>query len=120
MASAKTADLKGLKWPVPAADLTGAGIPVRLDQLLQSLQLVATDDDRDKATGKSWNDDTPASIQVIKSGALGLTKNSIAWVGSVGGITGAVTAIAGVLSTFVGDVGEPVTIALIGSAALLL
>ena len=120
MAQAKTSDLKGLKWPVPARDLTGDGVPIRLDKLLQSLQLVATDDDRDTATAKSWKDDTPASMQVIKSGALGITKNSIAWVGSVGGVTGAVTAITGVLTAFVGDVGEPVTIALIASAALLL
>ena len=120
MASAKTADLKSLKWPTAAVDLTGDGVPVPLDKLLQSLQLVATDEDRDISTAKSWKAETPASMQVIKSGALGITKNSIAWVGSVGGITGASTAIAGVLTTFVGDVGEPVTIALMGSAALIL
>jgi hypothetical protein len=120
MAQAKTSDLQGLEWPTPARDLKGGGVPISLDKLLQSLQLVATDDDRDTATAKSWKEDTPASMQVIKSGALGITKNSIAWVGSVGGITGAVTAITGVLTAFIGDVGEPVTIALIASAALLL
>ena len=120
MASAKTAELKSLKWPTAAVDLTGDGVPVQLDKLLQSLQLVATDEDRDISTAKSWNVETPASMQVIKSGALGITKNSIAWIGSVGGITGASAAIAGVLTTFVGDVGEPVTIALMGSAALIL
>lgn len=120
MASAKTADLKGLTWPTPAADLQGPGIPIPLDKLLQSLQLVATDDDRDTATAKSWRDDTPASMQVIKSGALGITKNSIKWIGGVGGITGALAAISGVVTPFVGDVGEPVTVALVGSAAVIL
>ena len=120
MASAKTADLKGLKWPVPAVDLTGEDVPVQLDHLLQSLQLAATDEDRDSATAKNWREDTPASMQVIKSGALGITKNSITWVGSVGGVTGAVAAITGVVTAFIDDIGEPVTIALMGSAALIL
>lgn len=121
MASAKTTDLNSLKWPIPAVDLTGDGVPLPLDKLLQSLQLVATDEDRDTATAKSWKDDTPASMQVIKSGALGITKNSIAWVGSVGGIAGASAAIAGAVKAFVGGVGSaPVTIALMGSAALIL
>ena len=120
MASAKTADLKGLTWPTPAADLSGDGVPVQLDHLLQSLQLAATDEDRDSATAKTWRQDTPASMQVIKSGALGITKNSIAWIGGVGGLSGAITAITGVVTAFIGDIGEPVTIALLGSAALIL
>lgn len=120
MSSAKTASLEGLRWPVPASDLSGAGVPLSLDTLLQSLQLVGTDEDREAATGKSWGQDTPASIQVIKSGALGITKYSIAWVGTLGGVAGAGTAITGVVTAFTGSVGEPVAIALLASAALIL
>lgn len=120
MALAKTTDLKGLKWPVSAVDLTGDDVPVRLDKLLQSLQLLGTDDDREATTAQAWNAETPPSLQVIKSGSLAITKKSIVWVKNYGGIAGLLAAVGGVVSSFSGQVGKPVTVALIGSAALIL
>ena len=119
---AKTEDLQGLTWPTPAIDLSGEGVPIQLDTLLQSLQFVATDEDRKTATApdQTWSAETPASMQVIRSGTLTLTKKSIAWIAGFGGIPGALAAIAAIIVPFTGEVGEPVTVTLLGSAALII
>ena len=119
---AKTEDLKGLTWPTPAIDLSGEGVPVQLDTLLQSLEFVATDEDRKTATApdQAWNAETPPSMQVIKAGTMNLTKKSIAWVAGFGGIPGALAALAAIIVPFTGRVGEPVTVTLLGSAALII
>ncbi|TFB71500.1 hypothetical protein [Cryobacterium sp. Hz9] len=86
--------------------------------------MLGTDNDRETTTARTgaqaWKADTPPSPQVIKSGSLAITKTSIGWVKNIGGITGLLTAVAGVVSPFIEQVGEPVTVTLIASAALIL
>src|SRR4051794_38031206 len=122
MATAATQDgavkaqpLNELKWADPAQDL---GPMIGLAELLQSLQLLAKDTDRDAAINKTWRDDTPPSMQVIKSGALGITKAATAWVAAVGGLGGAGSAVAAVFRGLVARAGEPIVVALMGAAAL--
>ncbi len=112
-----SANLASLKWPQPATSVTD---PVPLNTMLQALQLLGTDQDRVIAAGSTWKDDTPASLQVIKSGTLGLTKAATKYVAGFGGVVGLLAAVGGALTAFIGDVGEPVTVAIIGGAAILL
>jgi hypothetical protein len=115
-----TSVLAGMDWPTPAADSVRH---LGLDVLLQGLQLAATDKDREAAADpakQGWDADTPPSMQVIKSGALAITKSGTKWVKNAGGIAAALAALAGVISPFVAKLGAPVAIAFIASAALIL
>jgi ketosteroid isomerase-like protein len=92
-----------------------------LYDLLTSLQLLATDTGRQAAADNTkWDADTPASMQVIKSGALSITKRWTKIVSRVGGgVSGVLAVFAGYVATVQKDLGDPVTVALIGAAALL-
>ena len=116
-----TKKLSTLSFPTPGIDVPD-GDAVPLDTLLQALQLAASDEDRRAATDadNKWDAPTPPSMQVIKSGALTLTSTVTKRLAAFGGVGGALTALAGVISPFVADVGEPVTVALIGAAAVIL
>ena len=113
-------DLGGLGWPTTAADGTTGSLS--LEQLLQALQLLATDTDRKQSTKSSlsWDADTPASIQVIKSGVLGITRNRSKLVTWWGGGAALASLVAAPLNQLVFQVGEALTVCLVASAALLL
>jgi hypothetical protein len=59
-------------------------------------------------------------MQLIKAGVMGVTKAGAKRVAGVGGGTSVIAAIAGVITTSVGEVGEPITITLLASSAALL
>lgn len=110
--------LGGLKWPDPANSVSP---PVPLDELLRGLQLLATDEARKEACQTTkWDSATPASMQVIKSGALQITQTGTKLIAGAGGGAGFLAAILAVVVSIIEGVGEPVTIALIASAAVLL
>ena len=91
---------------------------IGLDEFLQCLQLLAKDTDRDVAVKKKWKDGTPASMQVIKSGALGITKGATAWVAGAGGLGAVLSAVAAALAGFSAEAGEAIVVTLIGASAL--
>lgn len=110
-AVATTDPLKELLWAEPAAGLLPT---VSLEDLLTGLQLLATPAARQQAsTSTGWSAKTPASMQVIKSGALSITTWWTKWIAGVGGVTGLLGTIAGAVAAFKSKVGEPVTVALI-------
>ncbi|SNS97477.1 hypothetical protein SAMN04488107_4507 [Geodermatophilus saharensis] len=113
--AAKAEPLNDLTWAESAQAL---GPRIGLADLLQSLQLLAKDADRDAAVQKKWRDDTPASMQVIRSGALGITKGATAWVAGAGGLGAVLSAVAAALAGFSAQAGEAVVATLIGAAAL--
>lgn len=119
--SAPTAGLDAFRWPEPAQD---ASSTMGLAQVLTALQLLATDDDRETAatdeTTKKWNGETPASLQVIKSGALSITRTGTRVVASAGGATAALSAVLAGVASALTQVGSPVVICLIASAAFVL
>jgi hypothetical protein len=119
MTTPTNASLEPLKWPESAQDVPSSDA-VSLNVMLESLQLIATDADRAVAAQSGWKDGTPASMQVIKSGALEITKFGTKTVGAVGGLAGVLAAVAGGITAFTTKVGEPVAIAFIGAAAFLL
>jgi len=108
-------NLSGLTWATSALDVSP---PISLDALLQGLQLLATDAAR--KTGASFRGGTPASLQVIKSGALSITKWASGLVATVGGLTAATGAVAGAIGAFGDAAGAPETAALIAGSAVLL
>jgi hypothetical protein len=114
--------LKDLLWP--PADRPGTGIS--LANLLIALQLLATDEDRADAVkpGQKWDAETPGSLQVLKSGVTGVAKWWTKRAGVVGGATGVLAAISGVVigavKPFREALGEPLVVALIGGGALIL
>ena len=116
-----TDELSTLTWPRAARDVP-ATEAVSLDVLLQALQLASKDEDRKAATarGIKWDAPTPASMQVIKSGTLGITKTGTKFVAGLGGGTGLLAVIAGTVTAFMDEVGEPVTVTLFAGAAVLL
>jgi hypothetical protein len=95
-----------------------------LAEVLTALQLLATDDDRETAAAdersRKWNGETPASLQVIKSGALAITRTGTKAVAGVGGATAALSAILAAVASALTRVGSPVVICLIASAAFVL
>jgi hypothetical protein len=109
--------LKPLKWAGSAQDVEPK---VGLAQLLTALQLLATDDDRKDAVNKSWYDRTPASMQVIKSGALSLTKAWSTWVAGAGGLSAVLAAGTAYFGNFRSGLGDAIVVALIGGASLIL
>jgi len=113
--AAKAEPLNQLNW---ADYAQGLGSLIGLADLLQSLQLLAKDSDRDAAVHKKWKDDTPASMQVIRSGALGITKGATMWVAGAGGLGAVLSAVAAALAGFSAEVGEAIVATLIGAAAL--
>lgn len=118
MATVETEKVNVLKWAVPARDVEPT---VSLPLLLQALQLLATDEDRTAAAAQTqWDAETPGSMQVIKSGALEITKAQTKLVTRFGGGAGVVAAVTAGITGFRDDVGQPITVALIASAALLL
>jgi hypothetical protein len=115
-----TNELQKLKWPTSARDVPPTDI-VPLNTLLQALQFLASDQDRKTATAAtSWDADTPASMQVIKSGALQITQTGTKVIAGFGGGAALLSAVAATISGFASDVGEPITVTLIASAAVLL
>jgi hypothetical protein len=110
--------LNDLVWARPAAETAPQ---MGLYDLLTSLQLLATDTGRQAAADNTkWDADTPASMQVIKSGALSITKRWTKIVSRVGGgVSGVLAVFAGYVGTVQKDLGDSVTVALIGAAALL-
>jgi hypothetical protein len=109
--------LNVLKWAQSAQD---AGSKVGLAQLLTALQLLATDGDRKNAVNKTWRDRTPASMQVIKSGALSLTKAWSTWVAGAGGLSAVVAAGTAFFGSLRSDLGDPIIVALVAGASLIL
>ncbi|GAA2614797.1 hypothetical protein [Paractinoplanes durhamensis] len=108
-----------LKWAVPAADL---GDPVNLQDLLIGLQLLGTDKQRTIAAKSGWNDGTPGSIQVIKSGATEITRR---WakltrrIAGAGGVTAILGTAAGTITDIRTTLGEPLIVALVAGGALV-
>lgn len=109
-------ELDALLWGKSARDVTAE---IGLAKLLTSLQFLATDSARDVAVAQKWDGDTPASMQVIKSGTLEITKRWTKLVSNAGGGATVLATVAAVVSGVREDVGDPVTVALIGFAALL-
>jgi hypothetical protein len=111
--------LAGLKWP----DDHGR---VSLAELLIALQFLGTDADRGKAVAddQRWDESTPASLQVIKSGVTEVTKWWAKRAGAIGGAAGLLAAIGGVVigavRPFREALGEPSVITLIAGGALIL
>jgi hypothetical protein len=116
-----TKELSELKWPVPAADVERSKA-VSLDTLLQALQLAASDEDRQASTDDNlrWDSPTPASMQVIKSGALALTKTWTKFVTGAGGLTAALSAIVGGVVAAFNGASDPIAVTLLGGAALII
>jgi hypothetical protein len=112
--------LDAFKWPKPAQD---ARSDMGLAQFLACLQLLAKDEDRERAaTDKSvskWSGETPASLQVIKSGALAITKTGTKVVAGAGGGAAALSAVLAVIASAVTKAGSPIVICLIASAAFV-
>jgi len=111
--------LKPLKWAEPA---TAVQPSVSLDTLLQGLQLLATDEARDKAKDETgWTAETLSSMQVIKSGTLAITKFWSKTVAAAGGGAAALlTIVGGYLKIFRENVGDPIAVSLFAGAALVL
>jgi hypothetical protein len=115
---APTQALDSLKWAEPAEDIKPQ---VSLSTILTCLQLLATDEARNKAAGTvEWDEPTPGSVQVIRSGALSITKWWTNASARVGGITGLAAVVAGFINSFFKEIATPVTTALIGGGALVL
>jgi hypothetical protein len=110
--------LDGLVWaePGPSGDQA-----VPLAQLLQGLQLMASDDDREAAARSSgWAAETPPSMQVIKSGALSITKT---WTKRVTGAGIGASVVLGAVGSGVAALTDGLTpavgAALVGGIALV-
>ena len=103
--------------------------PIPLAKLLQGLQLLASDDDREKAADvdhKGWDAATPASLQVIKSGATALTTHWTKRVQTAGGLTALLTGGAGALVSVLSPLNKveastwvPLAVTLLGGAAIV-
>ncbi len=111
--------LDSLAWAEPAPTGDQA---VPLAQLLQGLQLLASDDDREAAARSSgeWSAETPPSMQVIKSGALSITKT---WTKRVTGAGIGVSVVLGGVGSGVAALTDGLTpaigAALVGGIALV-
>jgi hypothetical protein len=106
-----------LEWAVPAPDLKEN---VKLQNLLIGLQLLGTDEQRVQAASKGWNDETPGSIQVIRSGAMGITRwwaRLTRWVAGAGGVTAVLGTAAGTITNVRDTLGEPLIVALVAGGA---
>jgi hypothetical protein len=114
---AEKGTIDALQWARPA-HLTRP--TVGLDELLRGLALLGTDSDRDTAAHHGWNDPTPASMQVIKSGATAATRWWIKTVGATGGLAGLVTTGTGFVRAVTDTVGTATTVALIAGGAVVL
>jgi hypothetical protein len=117
MEPADTTKLNDLKWAERAQDVDPQ---VGLAELLVALQLLATDEDRKASVNKTWREGTPASMQVIKSGALSITKWSSTWVAGAGGLSAATAAIIAFIGGLRSEISDAIIVALIGGAALIL
>ncbi|GAA0943710.1 hypothetical protein [Virgisporangium aurantiacum] len=113
---AEKGSVNDLQWARPA-HLTRP--TVGLDELLQGLALLGEESERATAAAGGWNDKTPPSMQVIKSGATAVTRWWSKWIAAVGGLAGAIPVVTGFFTTFIGDVGEAVTVALIAGGAVV-
>ena len=115
--------LDGLKWPRTTTDVRAQ---ISLADLLIALQFLGTDAERVGAVqpGRKWDSDTPGSLQVLKSGVTGATKWWTKRAGAIGGATGVLAAVGGVvigaIEPFRNALGEPLVVALIGGGALIL
>jgi hypothetical protein len=111
--------LESLRWANPAAEVDP---PIGVTELLQAFQFLASDADRDDATRNNlkWDDPTPASMQVIRSGALTITKTGTKLIAGAGGLSAAIAAGTAAIAGPLKDLGPLVTSTLIGSAALIL
>jgi len=115
--------LEGLTWPAAAPH---GGGQISLANLLIALQFLGTDADRETAarSGQRWDQDTPGSLQVLKSGVTGVTKWWTKRAGVVGGAVGVLAAVGGVvigaIKPFREALGESVIVALVGGGALIL
>lgn len=114
---AEKGTVNGLQWarPAPLTQPT-----VGLDELLQGLALLGTDTDRNEAANLGWNGRTPDSMQVIKSGATGVSRWWSKTIAAAGGLVGAATTITGFIRTFATQTSEAVTVALIAGGAFVL
>ncbi|KUL28035.1 hypothetical protein [Actinoplanes awajinensis] len=111
--------LRPLEWAVPAADLTAN---VKLQDLLIGLQLLGTDEQRAQAATNEWNKDTPGSIQVIRSGAMGITRwwaRLTRWVAGAGGVAAVLGTTAGAITAVREALGEPLIVALVAGGAVV-
>jgi hypothetical protein len=69
-----------------------------LEKLLEHVQLLGTDEDRQKLNGKEvkkWDGETPLSFQIIKSGATQVTRTWTKWARNAGGTVGLLSVIGG-------------------------
>ena len=111
--------LKPLEWAVPAPDLKP---PVKLQDLLLALQFLGDDKQRAEAAGNSWDAKTPGSIQVIKSGAMGITvwwARLTRWVAGGGGVVAILGTAAGAITDVRAALGEPLIVALVAGGAIV-
>lgn len=113
--------LQCLHWPPGSGDTDA----VPLGDLLVALQLLATDSARSASSeNTSWDANTPASMQVIKSGALSITqywsKRTAAAGGATAFLSAAAAAAISVVEPFRHALGDAVTAALIATTGFLL
>ena len=111
--------LRPLEWAVPAPDLENH---VHLQDLLIGLQLLGTDEQRVQASNNGWNTDTPGSIQVIKSGAMGITRwwaRLTRWIAGAGGVAAVLGTAAGTITDVRDTLGEPLIVAVVGGGAVV-
>jgi hypothetical protein len=116
-APAASSPLDNLMWARSTQDFEPT---IGLAQMLVALQLLATDSARQDSVGKKWDDDTPTSMQVIKSGATAMTRTLTKWIGGAGGLTAVLSGGAAVVSGVATDVGDVVLVALIGGGDMVL
>jgi hypothetical protein len=111
-----------LVWATPAQDITDT---VNLDELLQGLRLLASDDDRKKNSQEKWDGETPASVQVIDSGALKITQELTKLAKNAGGLGALAVLASGGLATILkiftnSNISNSIIVTLFGGAFLLL
>jgi hypothetical protein len=94
-----------------------------LEKLLERIQLLGNDGDRRKlgeAGTQKWDDDTPLSFQVIKSGATQVTQTWTKLARNVGGAAALLSVIGGGVAGLIGELSVPVATALVAGCAVFL
>lgn len=88
-----------VRWPAKAYNADGEDLSEPLQQLLMDLRLLQKPGETATATG------TPDSVQVMTSGATGMSKLVVAAVGAVGGASAIATGLSGFFDGFLGTRG---------------
>jgi hypothetical protein len=113
--------IHGLEWAEPAQDIDPK---VSLDDLLRGLRLLATDAAREQSHTGEWNAKTPASLQVIESGALAITRNLTSLAKKAGGWSALIVLASGGLATILkvfdkSNISNSIIVTLFGGAFVL-